>query len=206
MDTQHLDQGSEDWLQARVGLCTASRFNDVLTKTRNGYGAQRKNYMTQLVIERLTGQPTESFSSAAMINGVEFEPVARLEYELRTGNTVEETGLWLHDTIECGASPDGLVNDDGLLEIKNPLPSNHIATLKTGKVPKQYIAQVQGQLWITGRQYCDFVSYCAQLPVNAQIVIIRVERDDEYIAELEEEVTKFMQEVEEQVEFVRSYK
>jgi len=206
MNTQHLEQGTDLWLQARVGLCTASRFNDVLTKTRSGYGAQRKNYMTQLALERLTNQPTESYTTAAMQNGIDYEPVARLQYELITGNTVEETGLWLHDTIECGASPDGLVNDDALLEIKNPLPSNHIATLQSGKVPKQYIAQVQGQLWITGRQYCDFVSYCAELPVNAQIVIIRVERDEDYIAELEAEVTKFMQEVEEQVEFVRSYK
>lgn len=205
MNTQLLEQGSDEWKMARCGIATASKFNDVLSKTKYGVGAQRKNYMTQLVIERLTKQPTETYASAAMVNGTEYEPVARLAYELLTGNTVTETGLWLHGAIACGASPDGLVNDDGLIEIKNPLPSNHVETLKTATVPKQYMAQVQGQMWITGRDWCDFVSYCAQLPENAQMIIIRVNRDEDYIANLEDEVIKFMQEVDEQVAFVESY-
>lgn len=200
------EQRSPEWYAARLGKATASRFTDIMARTRSGYAASRKNYMAELVTERLTNQVPENFTSSAMQWGIDNEPLARLEYELATGNEVEETGFWLHDTLDAGASPDGFVNHDGILEIKCPNTATHIDTLESKKVPRQYFAQVQGQLWITGRQWCDFVSFDPRLPQNAQMIIIRVDRDHEYIKGLEEEVTKFLIEVTKQVNFVTNYK
>ena len=199
-------QGSDEWKQARVGLATGSRYSDIMARTRSGYAASRKNYMAELLVERLTGLSNEIYTSAAMTWGIEQEAVARLAYMLETGNEVEETGLWLHDSLETGASPDGFVNHDGLLEIKCPNTATHLETLVTEKVPRQYVAQVQGQLWITERKWCDFVSFDSRLPANAQMIIIRADRDDDYIKELELEVKKFLAEVEEQVKFVNNFK
>lgn len=138
--------------------------------------------------------------------GVDNEPVAALNYSLITGNEVEETSLWLHDTIRAGASPDGLVGTDGLIEIKCPNTATHLETLMKQQVPKQYMDQVMGQIWITGRKWCDFVSYDPRLPENAQIFIQRVERDEDYITSLEEEITDFLVELDRQVEFIRNYR
>ncbi len=198
------EQGSEEWLLARAGIATASRFNDIMSRTRSGYSASRKNYMAELVVERLTGQPSESFSSKAMEWGTETEPVARLEYTLLTGRNVLETGLWVDG--EIGASPDGFVDDDGTLEIKCPNTATHLETLMTRKVPRQYIAQIQGQLLLTDRKWCDFVSYDPRMPQNAQIIIIRVDRDEEYITNLKQELNDFLIEVNKQVEFIKDYK
>lgn len=200
------EQRTPEWYKARLGIATASRFNDIMARTRSGYGAQRKNYMAELVIEVLTDNPTERFTSTAMEWGTENEPVARLEYSLQTGNDVEETGFWVDDGVGAGASPDGFIGKDGLVEIKCPNSATHLETLAKRELPYQYKAQVQGQMWITGRKWCDFVSYDPRLPKNAQMIIIRVERDDRYIAELEEEVSDFMVEVANQVEFVKEYK
>lgn len=199
------EQRSPEWFAARLGRPTASKFGDIIATTRSGYSAGRKNYRAELVIQRLTGVVPEGFSNAAMAWGTETEPVAQLAYELATGNEVEETSLWLHDEIEAGASPDGLIGDDGCLEIKCPNSATHLETLRTGKVPRLYIAQVQGQMWITGREWCDFVSFDPRLPQNAQLFITRVHRDDIYIQNLEQEVIEFLQEVEEEVEFVKHY-
>jgi hypothetical protein len=136
--------------------------------------------------------------------GTETEPVARLEYTLATGNEVEETGLWVDG--EIGASPDGFVNDDGTLEIKCPNTATHLETLITKKVPKQYYAQIQGQLLLTQRAWCDFVSYDPRLPENAQMIIIRVERDKLFIHDLKQELKTFLKEVEQQVKFVKEYR
>ncbi len=200
------EQRSEEWFKARLGRATASRFNDIMARTRSGYGAQRKNYKAELVVETLTGTQNEFYASTAMQWGTDTEPVARLAYILETGNEVEETGFWLDDELGAGASPDGFVGEDGLLEIKCPNTATHLETLERKEVPFQYRAQVQGQMWITGRKWCDFVSYDPRLPENAQMIIIHVERDDEYIKNLAQEVEDFMIEVVEQVEFVRSYK
>lgn len=200
------NQGTPEWFEARLGRPTASRFGDVMAKTRSGYSASRKNYLAELLIQRLTMQIPEGYQSPAMQWGIENEPVARLQYELETGNDVKETSLWLHDTIEAGASPDGLINKDGLLEIKCPNSATHIETLHTGKLPTQYKAQVQGQMWITDRKWCDFVSYDPRLPENAQMIIIRINRDDDYIDELIEEVQDFLEELEEEQSFIKSYK
>jgi putative phage-type endonuclease len=200
------EQGSEGWRLARVPVATASNFSKILSRTKNGYGADRANYLAEKTLEIILGKPQETYKSEAMRWGTDNEPTARLEYELLTGNDVEETGLWIHDTIKAGASPDGFVNKDGLLEIKCPMTATHIQTLKTKTIPKAYIAQVQGQMWITGRKWCDFVSYDPRLPENAQMIIIRVERNEPFIKELELEVAMFMAEVNEQVKFIKEYK
>lgn len=205
-DPFYLEQGSEEWLQARVGRATASRFSDVMASIRSGEAASRKNYRAELVVERLTGQPVESYKSPAMEWGNEYEPVARLKYELTTGNNVEECGLFIHNSIMAGASPDGLVNDDGLLEIKNPTTATHIATLRKQEVPRQYYWQVMGQLWLTGRKWCDFVSYDPRMPANAQYFTTRVLRDDEAIADLEDNIVTFLAGVDEEVAFIENYK
>jgi putative phage-type endonuclease len=200
------EQRSDEWFKARLGKATASRFNDVMARTRNGYGAQRKNYMAELVTQRLTGNIPETFTSAAMQWGTDNEPLARLAYQLETGNEATETGFWVHEIIPAGASPDGFVNDNGLLEIKCPNSATHLETLQKKELPYQYKAQVQGQLWITEKEWCDFVSFDPRLPENAQMIVIRVERDEDYIKQLEDELVTFLEEVDEQVEFVKNYK
>lgn len=199
-------QRSERWFADRLGLATASRFGDIMAFTRSGYSASRANYAAELVAERLTGQRQELWTSQAMQWGTDNEPLARLEYSLHLGVEVEETGFWIHDSLMAGGSPDGLVNEDGTLEIKCPNTATHIETLMTKKLPNKYKAQVQGQLWITGRLWCDFVSYDPRLPENARLIVIHVERDDEYIKNLENEIIGFLAEVDKQVAFVKGYK
>ena len=200
------EQRSDEWFSARLGRATASRFTDIMARTRSGYSASRKNYAAELTAEILTGMRPELFTTTAMQWGIDNEPLARLQYELETGNEVEETGFWQHEDIGAGASPDGLIGKDGLIEIKCSNTATHIETLRTKEVPYQYVAQVQGQLWITERKWCDFVTFDPRLPENAQMFIVRVNRDDDYINKLWEEIATFMSEVEKQVMFVKEFK
>lgn len=203
-----MEQRSSDWFSIRWGVATASRFADVMAVGRNGQSlASRKNYLSELVIERLTEPPTEddSYKSSAMEWGIEYEPTAILEYELRTGNQVGNAFFEKHPTLEAGASPDGYVDKDGLIEIKCPNSATHLQTLKDKEIPKQYVAQVQGQLWITGRKWCDFISYDPRFPSNAQIFITRVKRDEKYIKELEEQITDFLAEVDSETKQVKEF-
>jgi len=157
MDT--LVQGTPEWFAARLGKVTASRISDMIAKTKTGWGADRKNYQAELVVERLTGVPTVSFSNAAMQWGTETEPQARAAYTFFTDASVEEVGLLDHPTIPLSAaSPDGIVGDDGLLEIKCPNTATHIKTLLSKDVPDRHIPQIQWQMACSGRQWCDFVS------------------------------------------------
>lgn len=199
------EQRSPEWFAARLGRATGSRFNDIICRTRSGYAASRKNYRAELIVERLTGTKDDSYTSSAMQWGIDNEPVARLQYMLNTGKDVEDTGFWIHDELMAGASPDGFVGTDGLLEIKCPNTATHIDTLTYKKLPKQYLAQVQGQMWITERKWCDFVTFDPRMPENAQMLVIRVDRDDDYIKELEIEVTNFLEEVDQLLEFVKDY-
>lgn len=203
-----MEQRTSNWFAVRWGKATASRFADIMATTRNGYAATRKNYLAELVIQRLTPPPVEDdgFRTLAMQFGTDNEPVARLAYELETGNQVEEAYFEQHETLQAGASPDGYVGEVGLIEIKIPNTATHIETLRKQEVPAQYIPQIQGQLWITGRDWCDFVSYDPRLPENAQLFIKRVKRDPAYIKELQAEVTKFLNEVEKEVSFIANYK
>lgn len=190
-------QGSGAWLAERAGHVTASRFKDVLAKIKTGEAATRKAYKIQLVTERLTGLPVESFKNAAMEWGTAQEPVAREAYEASTGVLVDTAGFLKHPAMKwCGGSPDGLIGEDGGIEIKCPHNSTvHVETLMGG-MPSDHVAQVQGNLWITGRQWWDFVSFDPRMPERLQIYVQRIERDDKYIAVLQAEVKAFLFEVE----------
>jgi putative phage-type endonuclease len=191
-----MEQKSEEWFAARLGKVTASRVADVIAKTKTGYSASRENYMAQLVVERLTNTQAESYTNAAMQWGTDQEPFARAAYEFQQNVLVDETGLVDHPTIEmAGASPDGLVGEDGLVEIKCPNTATHIDTLLNQTVPAKYITQMQFQMACTGRQWCDFVSFDPRMPQKAQIFIKRVPRDDAFIKEIESEIKKFLAEV-----------
>jgi len=191
-----MEQGTEAWFNIRIGKVTASRVADVLAKTKTGYSTTRDNYMAQLVCERLTGQKGESFTNAAMQHGTETEPLARAAYEARYDVLVDEVGFVSHPTIEMsGASPDGLVGDEGLLEIKAPNTATHIETLLSESVPNKYYTQMQFQIACTGRKWCDFVSFDNRLPTKLQMFVKRVPRDDMYIKLIEDEIVKFLAEL-----------
>lgn len=192
-----MEQRTEEWIQARLGKVTASRVADVMARTKSGYSASRKNYMAELVCERLTGAQADRFESAAMAWGTETEPLARSAYEAATGEMVEEVGFIDHPTIpNFGASPDGLVGTDGGLEIKCPNTATHIDTLLSGAIDSRYIYQLSTGMACTGRKWWDFVSFDPRLPDNLSYKCIRIYRDDELIAEIESEVIRFLEELE----------
>ena len=198
------DQGTAEWFAARIGKATASRVTDIVAKTKSGPSASRKNYAAQLVAERLTGTPTESFSNAAMQWGTDTEAEARDAYRQHSLNEVIECGFVDHPTIDdSGASPDGLIGDDGLLELKCPNTATHIETLLGKAAPAKYLHQMMWQMACTGRAWCDFASYDPRLPEHMRLFVIRVHRDDEVIAELEREVAAFLNEVEQTVAKLR---
>jgi putative phage-type endonuclease len=193
-------QGSDAWKQLRLGKVTASRVADVIARTKSGYGASRENYMAQLICERLTGTVAESYTNAAMLHGTETEPLARAAYESYADVLVDEVAFVPHPIIEmAGASPDGLVGEYGLLEIKSPNTATHIDTLISEQVPTKYFTQIQWQLACTRREWCDFVSFDPRLPNGLQLFIKRVEFDTEYAAMLEEEVIKFLDELDSKI-------
>ena len=197
-----MHQGTDAWHLARLGRVTASRIADVLATVKSGEAAARANYRAELVAERLTGKRQESYSNAAMQWGTETEPLARVWYESEVGVVVQETGFVEHPTIAMsGASPDGLVADSGLVEIKCPNTQTHIETMLAKRVPPRYTPQIHWQMACTGRGWCDFVSFDPRLPEQTQIFIKRVERDEKYIKDtLEPEVIRFLEEVEKTVE------
>ena len=185
------DQRSEEWLVARCGIPTASSFDRLIT-TKGAQSTQRTKYMYQLAGERVAGSAEESFQSAAMLRGIETELEARKFYEFTTGETVQEIGFCLSDCGRWGCSPDGLVGEDGLIEIKCPIISTHVGYLLENTLPMDYFQQTQGQLLVTGRKWCDFVSYYAGL----KPLLIRVERNEQFIKLLENELIGFCRELE----------
>jgi putative phage-type endonuclease len=189
-------QGSPEWFAIRCGRVTASKVADVVAKTKSGPSASRATYMGTLIAERLTGTVQESFTNAAMQWGTEKEPDARAAYEFRTDATVEQVGFVIHPTIAMsGASPDGMVASDGLVEIKCPNTSGHIDTLLGRVVPGKYLTQVQWQLACTGRKWCDYVSFDPRMPESMSLFIARVHRDDRMIHDLETQVIEFIAEM-----------
>lgn len=191
-----VEQGSPEWKAARLGKVTASRIADMTAKTKTGWGASRINYRAELMLERLTGAPADKYTNAAMEWGSENEAAARGLYMFMTDHPVTLVGCVLHPTIEGSlASPDGLVADDGLVEIKCPQTATHIDTLLSEKVPEKYVKQVQFQMACTGRRWCDWVSYDPRMPGDMQIFIKRVARDDQMITDLENETRVFLSEV-----------
>lgn len=192
-----MNQGSQEWLAERAGHVTASRFKDVLARGKSGAeSVSRKNYRTQLVTERLTGRPCESFTNAAMEWGTATEPHARAAYETARSLMVDEVGFIRHAvTPWVGASPDGLIGKDGGCEIKCPYQSTvHIETWDCG-MPSEHRAQVQGTLWVTGRKWWDYLSFDPRMPEGLRLYIERIERDEDYIKTLELETVKFLVEV-----------
>jgi putative phage-type endonuclease len=200
-------QGSAEWLASRAGKVTASRISDVLAKIKSGEAASRKDYRAQLVAEILTGRPQEDgFTNAAMQWGNEQEPFARSAYEVAKDCMVDQVGLVLHPAIDrAAASPDGLAND-GLLEIKCPKTATHLQYVLAGTVPTTYQPQMLWQMACTERKWCDFVSFDPRLPADLQLLVVRMERDDARIKEMEDEVNAFLKEVDEVIEKLKARK
>jgi len=199
-----MEQGSKEWLAARAGLITASRIADLMAKTKTGESASRANYRAQLVAERLTGQPQESFSNAAMQWGTEQEPMARSLYEIKHGVMIDQVAIVMHPSIPmAGASPDGLIGDDGLIEIKCPNTATHIEYAIAGKPPTKYLLQMLWQMECTGRQWCDFVSYDPRLPEEMNLFVVRINRDETKLAEIRAEVVRMNEEIAQQINQLR---
>ena len=194
-----MEQRTDEWFAARIGKITASRVADVIAKTKTGFGAGRANYMADLVVERLTGQKASSFSNAAMEWGTEQEPHARAAYSAKTGIMVEEVGFIDHPTVAMsGASPDGFA-EEGLIEVKCPNTATHLEYVLAELPPLKYFTQMQWQMACTGRPFCDFVSFDPRLPERLQLLVVRVPRDDDYIKMLEQELTIFLQELDDKL-------
>ena len=201
-------QRSALWFAERCGKLTASRVADVSRRTAKlasgkGWKADRGRYLDQLVAERLTGQAASHFVSAEMQWGIDNEPRARADYEFLFNRSATQIGFAPHPTIAmAGASPDGLIGEDGLVEFKCPKTETHLATWLSGAVPAEYLAQVQWQMaCCPGRTWCDFVSYDPRVRVaDLQLFRVQVPRDDDHIAELEEDAKAFLAEVDERVE------
>lgn len=191
-------QGTPEWLAARAGRLTGSRAGDMLAKVKAGEAAGRRDYRVQLVTERLTGCPQEDgYQSAEMKWGNEQEPFARMAYEAATGIIVRQTGFLALDEIMAGCSLDGDVEKfTGIVEFKCPKSATHIAYLSDGGLPSKYRPQVTHNLWVTGAQWCDFVSFDPRLPENLQLLIVRVNRADVDLAAYEAEALAFLAEVE----------
>lgn len=199
-----VEQGSEEWLKIRLGKVTASGVADVLAKTKTGVSASRGNYLIKLAIQRVTGVVEESYTNDAMQWGKDHEDQARVAYEVASGNFVDQVAFVDHPAIPWfGASPDGLVNDDGLVEIKCPNSATHWSYIKDDGPPNKYYIQMQAQMACTGRSWCDFVSYDPRMPERSQLYIKRVMREDDYIAEMEAEVKKFLDEVAVEVKLMK---
>lgn len=192
-----IEQRTEEWFQQRLGKVTASKVADVMATTKSGYAASRKNYMMQLLCERLTGNRDEVRANSAMIRGTELEPFAMISYEAITGTLVDEAPFVDHPGLSgFGASPDGLVGKSGLVEIKCPNTAQHVEFLRTGKIESRYDWQMRAQMACTDRDWCDFASYDDRLPEQLQIKIVRVERCREKEKQMLAEIEKFLSELE----------
>lgn len=200
-----MEQRTDDWFAARLGKVTASRVADATARTKSGWGASRANYMAELVAERLTGTKVEGFTSAAMNRGTELEPEALAAYSFVQDIAVEPVGFVPHPAIAmAGASPDGLVGKEGLIEVKCPNTATHIETLLTGDIDLRYLKQMQFQIACTGRAWCDFVSYDPRMPERMQIYIQRVHRNAIGISEMEKDIQAFLSELDGKVSALRS--
>lgn len=199
-----IEQGTPEWHQLRAGKVTASRVADILAQTRTGPSASRQNYLIELALQRSTGTIEPSYTNAAMEWGTQTEPQARVAYEVETGNFVDQVAFMEHPLIAWfGCSPDGLVGSDGLIEIKCPNSATHWEYFKAQKPPQKYVTQIQTQLCVTGRKWCDFVSFDPRMPSRSQLLIVRVDRDEVFIAEIEQKVKQFLSEVEVEVNLMK---
>ena len=194
------EQGTDEWLMARLGCPSGSGFSKLIT-AQGKESKSRAAYVNGLITEKAMRKPPPVWENEWMIRGRELEPDARAFYEFERGCTVQEVGFCKHDNYECGISPDGLINSDGGLEIKCPAPPTHYGYFRANKLPPEYKAQVQGCLWITGRKWWDFLSYHPSLPP----MLIRVERDEDFIKELERIVIDVCKEIETETKNLEKY-
>jgi putative phage-type endonuclease len=198
-----IQQGTNEWHQLRLGKVTASRVADILAKTKTGPSASRGNYLIELALQRVTKTIEESYTNAAMEWGTQTEPQARVAYEVKTGNFVDQVAFVDHPTIAgFGCSPDGLVGTDGLIEIKCPNSATHWSYIKANEPPNKYFIQMQAQMAVTGAKWCDFVSFDSRMPERSQLLIVHIPRDPEYILYMEAEIKQFLSEVEREVELM----
>ena len=188
------DQGTQEWLDARLGCPSASQFCKLVT-TAGKPSASADDYISELIAERITGEREPIYVNEWMQRGTELEPEARATYEFIHGVDVEEVGFILDDSGEFGCSPDGLVGEDGGVEFKCPAPKNHIAWSRKGVCPSKHYAQVQGCLYITGREWWDFMSYHPDM----KPFIVRVERNEEFIEKLAEQISLAVEEIKSEV-------
>ena len=195
-----IQQGTDEWHQLRLGKVTASRVADILAKTKSGPSASRGNYLIELALQRVTKTIEESYQNEAMQWGTQTEPQARVAYEVKTGNFVDQIAFVNHPTIAgFGCSPDGLVGNDGLIEIKCPNSATHWGYIKANEPPNKYVIQMQAQMAATGAKWCDFVSFDPRMPERSQLLIVHVPRDPEFILFMETEIKQFLSEVEVEV-------
>lgn len=196
----YCEQNTPEWHAARLGVPTASNVATIMAKGSGGGASKtRRAYMYKLAGEIITGEPAESFSNAHIERGHEHEPVARVNYQIITGNTVEEVGFVKTGTF--GASPDGFVGDDGLIEIKSKAPHLMVEIIATGKRPVEHDKQCHAQMLATWRAWVDLVIYCPGFP----LLIFRITRDEDVIAEMTAEIDKFNSELADVVAAVRAY-
>ena len=201
-----IEQGSLEWHQLRLGKVTASRVADILAKTKTGPSASRGNYLIELALQRVTNAIEPSYSNSYMEWGTATEPQARVAYEVKTENFVDQVPFIDHPSIEWfGCSPDGLVNADGLVEIKCPSSAMHWEYFKAKKPPNKYVIQMQAQMAVTGAKWCDFVSFDPRFPERSQLLIVPVPRDDEFIVFMESEIKQFLNEVSIEVELMQGH-
>jgi len=199
-----IEQGSAEWFKERMGYCTASQFHHVAAK---GAGKGRKDYMRKLIVERITQVPTVGFSNDDVRRGIELEPYAKMNYTAKTLNIVEDVGFVKHkDTsILAGYSPDGFVGEHGTVEIKCVKETVQLETIVNACCPKAHLPQIQGGMWITGRKWCDFVSYSPDLPDHLSVFVFTVKRSDADILYIERDVKAFLTELEEELEYFNNY-
>lgn len=199
-DRLAVQQGTSEWHHLRLGKVTASRVADILAKTKTGPSASRGNYLIELALQRVTKTIEESYTNAAMEWGTQTEPQARVAYEVATNNFVDQVAFIDHPTIAgFGCSPDGLVGNDGLIEIKCPNSATHWGYIKANKPPEKYFIQMQAQMAVTGAKWCDFVSFDPRMPERSQLLVVNVPRDPEFIVFMEAEIKQFLSEVEVEV-------
>jgi YqaJ-like viral recombinase domain len=201
-----IPQRSDAWREARLGRLCGSRASDMLATLKGGTeAAARRDLRVALCLERITGVSQENgYINADMQRGMDQEPAALAAYEAKTGTFVEPVGFCLHDALLAGCSPDGFCGDDGLVEVKCPRSANHLAYLRAGTVPKEHLPQLVHALWITGRRWCDFVSYDDRWPEPLRLFVVRYHRDDLELSTYETVVRKFLDEVDAEVEAVRA--
>lgn len=206
-----IEQRTDEWHKQRAGRITGSRFADAMAMDKRNplkSTESRNKYLREIVAEIISGEPPAEIDSRPLAWGRDAEPIARSEYEDETGNIVKDAGFTLHPQYDfVGASPDGLVGADGIIEIKCPYSREvHVRTMLEGDMPSEHMAQVQGVMWVTGRQWCDFISYRPDFPEEARMFVKRIERDDAYIADMEQKLLRFWEEVQAAVAKIKQRK